>query len=156
MIKLTEKFGARGIKVPWEGVFQFQSKPTWSMLEIFPGVSKKPELRPTCLWVMPKSPTQRNLSSLVIKHQKAWSLQKPSLQHLPNSHKIIHFYFLTQTFNTTEPCLEILSDQNVWQFERFETPSYTPFGRWHSPERSLRNQSPKIWFSSRLLPVCEL
>ena len=40
---------------------------------------------------------------------------------------------LTQTFNTKEPCLDILSDQNVWQFENLKHLPMNHFGRWHLP-----------------------
>ena len=133
MIKLTEKFGARGIKVPWEGVFQFQSKPTWSMLEIVPGVSKKPELRPTCLWVMPQSPTQRDLSSLVINTPKLESANTRLLTLANFPHMKDHFYFLTWNFLTPiEPCLDILLTRNVWQLKSLKHLPLNHFGRWHT------------------------
>ena len=130
LIKLTERVWARGSKCH-EREFQFQSKPTWRMLEIFPGVSKKPELRPTCLWVMPKSPTQRDLSSLVINTPKLESVNTRLLT-LANfsTHEISLFYFLTQTFHTSEPGLEISSDQQVWQFEKLKHLPLNHFGRW--------------------------
>ena len=157
MIKLTEKFGARGIKVPWEGVFQFQSKPTWSMLEIFPGVSKKPELRPTCLWVMPQSPTQRDLSSLVINTPKLESANTRLLTLANFPHMKDHFYFLTWNFLTPiEPCLDILLTRNVWQLKSLKHLPMNHFGRWHSPQRSLRNQNPKLVLKETLTSLWTL
>ena len=117
----------RVIKVLWERVFHCLNLHQ-EMLEIFSGVNKIPWS--TCLWMMPSSPTQRDLSSLVINTPKAWVCKNQTSNTCQKSHVKDHFYFLTSTFNTSEPCIEILSDQTVWQFEKLEHLPIHHLGRW--------------------------
>ena len=150
------RVGARGINVPWEGVVLSLNLHE-DMLDKFPGVNKSPE------WDQPAC--ERCHSRQLSETYPVWSSNTKKLEvcketkfsnTCKKSHVIFTFTSWHKVLTPIEPCLDILSDRNVWQFEKFETPSYTPFGRWHSPERSLRNQSPKIWFSSRPLPAYEL
>ena len=113
----------RVIKVQWERVFHCLNLHK-DMLEIVSGVNKFLGLPAwqavQCLWMMPSSPTQQNLSSLVIKHTKSLSLQNQVFKHLQKVTHEDHFYFLTWNFNTNRPCLDILLTRNVWQFEKLE------------------------------------
>ena len=129
--------------VPWEGVFWFQSKPTWRMLEIFPGVNKSPE------WDQPAC--ERCHSRQLSETYPVWSSNTKKLEVCKEtkssntcrkSHVIITFTSWHKVLTPIEPCLGILSDRNVWQFEKFETPSHDPFGKVTDDARTL---DPKIW-----------
>ena len=117
--------------MPWEGVFQSSLNLHEDILDNLSGVSKKPEMRPTCLWVMTKVCQIRAAFPLVINTPKLVSAKNQVFKHWQKVTRDIHFYFLTQTFNTTEPPFDILQTKTVWQFQKLEHLSIHHLGRWH-------------------------
>ena len=127
------RVGARGINVPWEGVVLSLNLHE-DMLDKFPGVNKSPE------WDQPAC--ERCHSRQLSETYPVWSSNTKKLEvcketkssnTCKKSHVIFTFTSWHKVLTPIEPCLDILSDRNVWQFEKFETPSYTPFGRWQAP-----------------------
>ena len=95
MIKLTEKFGARGIKVPWDGVV-YSLNLHEDILEIFSGVSKKPETETNLLVSDARVANPAKPFQFGHKTHQSLKSAKPSLSTLENSHTWkITFYFLT-------------------------------------------------------------
>ena len=117
------------------------------MLDKFPGVNKSPE------WDQPAC--ERCHSRQLSETYPVWSSNTKKLEVCKEtkssntcrkSHVIITFTSWHKVLTPIEPCLGILSDRNVWQFEKLKHLPIHHLGRWHSPQRSLRNQNPKFGF----------
>ena len=130
--------------MPWEGVFHCLNLHE-DMLKYSQGWINIWH-QPACEWWQRPANSAKNLSVWSSNTPKAWVCKTKSSNTCKRSHMKDHFYFLTWSFNTNRPCLDILLTRNVWQFEKLEHLPIHHLGRWHSPQRSLRNQNPKFGF----------
>ena len=142
--------------VPWEGVFWFQSKPTWRMLEIFPGVNKSPE------WDQPAC--ERCHSRQLSETYPVWSSNTKKLEVCKEtkssntcrkSHVIITF---TSWHKVLTPENLPLIFYLTKMFDSLKSWNTFPYTIWEGDTRQREAWETKIqsWFSSRPLPACEL